>query len=82
MHYGHSIKYRYYFIDGIFIPGRYKTRVGKRADSALSVMRMGLARARLFFKMKRKKQREMAEKIKESFIGKHPYTRDKNCFFK
>jgi hypothetical protein len=44
-------------------------------------MRMGLARARLFFKMKRKKEREMAEKITESFIGKHPYRRDKNCFF-
>jgi hypothetical protein len=46
-------------------------------------MRMGLARARLYFKMKRKKEREKikAEKIKESFIGKHPYTRDKNCFF-
>jgi hypothetical protein len=44
-------------------------------------MRIGLAGARLFLKMKRKKEREMAEKIKESFIGKHPYTRDKNCFF-
>jgi hypothetical protein len=32
---------------------------------------MRLARARLFFKMKRKKEREIAEKIKESFIGKH-----------
>ena len=32
-------------------------------------MRMRLARARLFFKMKRKKERKMAEKIKESFIA-------------
>jgi hypothetical protein len=44
---------------------------------------MGLARARLFFKMKRKKEREMAEKIKESFIGKYRLIQEiRIAFFK